>query len=152
MKKAALISLIILYSLSSVGISFKEFYCCGKLKSVSVVLADLQKDQCRHGNSKDECCKFKYQSLKVNDTHFAADQVHAPANFYTDLRIPETPFPTDVLIISEARIINGSHAPPLYRGVPVYIYNCVFRIWFFVVRFFRIKNAILSSGLLLQRA
>ncbi len=39
MKKLAAISLICIYGLATMGFSLKEFYCCGKLKTISVTLA-----------------------------------------------------------------------------------------------------------------
>ena len=38
MKKAAVILLISIYTLSTFGFCLKEFYCCGKLKSITVIL------------------------------------------------------------------------------------------------------------------
>ncbi len=72
MKKLALILLIITYSMSTFGVSLKEFYCCGKLKSVSVSLVDTGKAKCSKGGLEDGCCKLKFKTLKVKDNHFAS--------------------------------------------------------------------------------
>src|SRR3954469_20615080 len=72
MKKAALILLILIYSMSIFGVGLKEFYCCGKLTSVSITLINTGKEKCKKGDSKDDCCKSKYQFLQVKDKHFAS--------------------------------------------------------------------------------
>src|SRR5262245_44631136 len=72
MKKTAAILLIFIYAVSSSGFALKADYCCEKLQSIKVVLADKARD-------KEGCCKIKYQIFKVKDAHAAADVAHAPA-------------------------------------------------------------------------
>jgi hypothetical protein len=128
MKKVALIFLIIIYSMSAFGVAFKEFYCCGKLKSITVVLTDVKEDKCTKGESDDGCCKTTYQYLKVKDSHLVAADVTAPLSFSTDLHTPALPLQVFFFTTNHVDVINGSHAPPLHRDVPIYISNSVFRI------------------------
>lgn len=128
MKKIVLILLISIYSLSTFGVSLKEFYCCGKLKSVTLTLANEGKEKCGKGDSKNGCCKTKIQSFKVKDSHLAAAHLATPLKYYTELYNFTTSLQPVAFANCEAEVTNGSHAPPLYRGVPVYISNCVFRI------------------------
>lgn len=128
MKKAALILLICVYSFATMGFSIKQFYCCGKLKSVSVSLSSNEKTKCSKGDNKDGCCKTKYQYFKLNDTHLPTAHVASPISFHTDLCLSYISLQPFVMVAKDEDVINGSHAPPLHAGVPIYISNCVFRI------------------------
>ena len=114
--------------MSSFGVAFKEFYCCGKLKTISVILADAGKDQADKSTGKDECCKTKFQFFKVKDKHIAAEKATAPLNLYTTLPPTIPVIPSAPFVAQHIDFINGSHAPPLHTGVPIYISNRVFRI------------------------
>ncbi len=128
MKRTAIIFLLTIYSLSTFGISLKEFYCCGKLKSISLALSFEGKEKCSKGDNKDGCCKTKYQYFKVKDIHLLTAHVATPLNYCIDFHTI-TPFYQSISFVTqEIDIINGSHAPPLHTGVPIYISNCVFRI------------------------
>ena len=129
MKKGAVILLLLIYSMSTFGVSLKEFYCCGKLKSVSIVIADIEKDKCNKAAKEEGCCKTKYQYFKIKDTHFSTVYLTAPLKYYTDLH-PLTFSPQLISFNSPATdVINRGNAPPLlHPGVRVYISNCVFRI------------------------
>lgn len=128
MKKAVLILLICVYSLATMGFSLKQFYCCGELKSTSLSLMQDAKQKCAKGNEKNGCCDNKYQSFKVKDKHITADKVSSPAKHFVDLHL-YTPSFHDIIFASQKTIIGyRSNAPPLYIGVPIYIYNCVFRV------------------------
>lgn len=125
MKKVALILLLCIYALFSVGVSFKAFYCCGELKYISASFTDI-------GTSKtgkdDGCCKTSYQYFKVKDTHLASGDFSLPEKNAVDLPLFSTLYQTTSFLSLDIHIINGSHAPPLYTGIPVYISNCVFLI------------------------
>lgn len=127
MKQVSLILLLTIYSLSIFGVSLKEFYCCGKLKSVSFAIADDSKDKCGKGDSKDGCCKTKYHFFKVKDKHLTSGELATPIKHYTDV-VSFNPAYQSILLPQPVEIINGSHAPPLHTGVPIYISNCVFRV------------------------
>ena len=121
MKKAAIIFLVLIYATSSFGLAVKAGYCCGKLVSFKLVLANESKD-------KEACCKVKFQSLKVKDVHAAADVVTTPAIHFTFLHILNTCFEAGDLAYQQHNGFINIHAPPLSQSVPVYISNCVFRI------------------------
>ena len=128
MKKATLILLICIYSLATMGFSLKQFYCCGKLKSTTLSLVQEEKESCGKGNEKSGCCDNKYQFFKVKDNHIAADEVNSPVKHCVDLHL-FTPSFQDISFVSQkTAIAYNSNAPPLRTGVPIYIYNCVFRI------------------------
>ena len=123
MKKTFLILLICAYSIATMGVGFKEFYCCGKLKSTLISLTNKKQPAC----TKDGCCKTKHQFLKLSDNHLASADIYLPVkhvavlSFYTPVLTP--------VFTGRAVHINGSHAPPLYDDdLPLYLSNCVFRI------------------------
>jgi len=128
MKKIALILLICIYALSSFGVGIKQFYCCGKLKSTSISFAEDSKIKCAKGDKKSECCKTKFNSLKVKDTHIAADDISNPVKHFTDVHLFTLSFEVVALANGPMGIANTSHAPPAHYGIPVYILNCNFRI------------------------
>ncbi len=127
MKKVVLILLICSYSLATMGFSLKEFYCCGKLKSVTVALTPNKKQPCNKGDGSG-CCDNKYQFYKVKDNHFSGKDVDISLKYFTDLNFFISEVQQILFASRKIHVINGSHAPPLYTGVPIYISNCVFRI------------------------
>ena len=127
MKKIAAILLILIYSMSTFGVSLKEFYCCGKLKSVSVVIADIQKNKCDNTSKEEGCCKTKYQYFKVKDNHLTTTYVTTALKHYTDLYSSLPIHKPALFNKTVTKIPSPSDAPPL-RAVPVYLINCVFRI------------------------
>ncbi|MEJ7768459.1 MAG: hypothetical protein WKF89_11655 [Chitinophagaceae bacterium] len=127
MKKIVLILLICSYSLATMGFSLKEFYCCGKLKSVTVELTPNKKQTCNKGDGSG-CCDNKYQFYKVKDNHLSGKAVDIPLKYFTDLDLFTSVIQSISFSIQEIDVMNGSHAPPLYTGVPIYLSNCVFRI------------------------
>jgi len=128
MKKAFAILLIMFYSLSSFGVTLKAFYCCGKLKSVSVVLSEQGKPQHNKTNCSNNCCKIQYKFFRSQDQH--TTPVNADFNFYhsNGFHLPCTAFISPVYSVQGTSSIHSPHAPPLYTGVPEYIANRVFRI------------------------
>lgn len=128
MKKISLILLIAIYSLSTLGIGVKQFYCCGKLKSTDITFVQKDsKDKCGKG-SMGGCCQTKFKSLKVKDTHIAADDIGNPVKHFADLHLFTPSFELIALANEPINIANPSHAPPTHHGIPVYILNCNFRI------------------------
>ncbi len=127
MKKAILILFILIYSLATMGFSLKEFYCCGKLKSTTFSLMQHSQQECNKGDAKG-CCDNKYKVFKVKDTHISAKNIDNPANYFTDLQFDTPTFSITPFSFLRTLLANRTHAPPLYQGVSIYLYNCVFRI------------------------
>lgn len=131
MKKILSIWLLVLYTTASFGFSVKQFYCCGQLKTVSFTLKQDVKETCSKGNEKGGCCKNQFHNLKVKDTHIASDEFGNTAKYFTGLYLP-TPvifYQGPVFtIIEQVSIANPTNAPPLHGSVPIYIFNCIYRI------------------------
>jgi len=128
LKKLALISLILVYSLATVGVGLRQFYCCGELRSTTLALIQKASLQCSEGAEKGGCCANKFQFLKVKDKHIQSDEISSPVKQATQpdtyfISSPDLSFPGPSIVIA-----FRSHAPPVITGLPVYIYNCVFRI------------------------
>jgi hypothetical protein len=129
MKKFLSILLILIYSTASFGMSVKEYYCCGKLSSVSVsfnTAGKIQKDATKNGG----CCKTKWHVSKVNEKHIASDALALSAKHFTAVDFV-VPYSIDIcgFINTHPVKANAIHGPPLvYDATPIYIYNCVFRI------------------------
>jgi hypothetical protein len=128
MKKITVILLLCIYSISTLGLSLKSFYCCGNLKSVTVTLSQEAHEKCSNDDGSKDCCKTKYQFFKVKDNHIAADVVSTPVLHLINLHLFTPSFQVFNYQLEENYIAHKSNAPPLLQGVPYYIYNCVFRI------------------------
>ncbi|MBB5635024.1 hypothetical protein HDF26_002249 [Pedobacter cryoconitis] len=131
MKKVLSILLLLIYTTASFGFSVKQFYCCGQLKSVSFTLKQDLNEKCSKGNEGGGCCKNQFHNLKVKDSHVASDEFGSPAKYFSDLHIPalitfyQGP---SLAILEQISIANPTNAPPLHGGVPIYIFNCIYRI------------------------
>src|SRR5215210_6980915 len=104
MKKAAIIFLIFIYACSATGVAVKADYCCSKLESLKLVLADGAKD-------KDGCCKIKYQSFLIKDAHAAADVLVAPALHFTFIHTLNSFFATIDFDSRENNRLTDIHDP-----------------------------------------
>ena len=128
MKKIAAILFLTIYSLSVLGIGVRQFYCCGKLKSTSLTLVQESKEKCSNSAAMKGCCKTKFKSLKVKDSHVTTDG--NAVNFikhFTDLDIPVAEFKSAALANEPVVVANTSHAPP-GKAIPLYIFHCTYLI------------------------
>ena len=128
MKRITAILLLSLYSLSTLGLSLKSFYCCGKLESVTVSITQDQQQKCSNSDEKSDCCKTKFQTFKVKDSHIAADHINNPVKDFVYLNLFANPFQVINYPSQEVYISHLSNPPPLLHTVPGYIVNCVFRV------------------------
>jgi hypothetical protein len=130
MKKPLLIFILAAYAASVFGIGVKEFYCCGKFVNSSLQLVSSDNHRC--GMDQEEkagCCKTRVQFHKVTDNHGAASSVSL--NEKTDLfavipSLPETE--TSPAVASAETIGYRPNAPPPRRQVPIYIFDCIYRL------------------------
>lgn len=128
MKKIAAILLLSLYSLSTLGLSLKSFYCCGNLESVTVSISQHEQKTCANDDGASNCCKTKYQFFKVKDNHIAADVISTPVLHFINLHLFAPSFQLINYSSEELYVAHLSNAPPLLHTVHDYIFNCVFRI------------------------
>jgi hypothetical protein len=125
-KKILIFVTLISYSIASLGVSLNYFYCCGKLKSVSVKVNTEEKAE--KGKSSKGCCDNKTVIVKLKvdqkesdklDYQFAAPL--SPVILYADNYILSSP-------------ATNCKVNPLYKRPPplnlpsINILFCVFRI------------------------
>jgi hypothetical protein len=127
MKKLLSILLIAIYSTATFGMTVKEFYCCGKLKSFSVSFSANSKEK---QNKESGCCKTKYHISKVKDNHTTPDAVAFTAKHFVHSEIIFSALnivPVNNIQLQESNAIHGP--PPLLHGnTPIYIFIRVLRI------------------------
>ena len=128
MKRLVLILLICIYTTATFGIGVKSFYCCNKLKSTSISFSASTKEKCNTKGMKGKCCKTTFQYFKVKDTHVGADNVTSPAKAFTDLQFTIPSFQIIPIAPQQIIVAHYSNAPPLHYGLPIYIFDCVYRI------------------------
>jgi hypothetical protein len=128
MKKLALIAMICMYAISSVGIGIKAFYCCGQLKSTSIGFIQQPNDNCGMDNEPGGCCKTSFKSLQVKDSHVAADVIHFSAKHFIQAAICYHSFETGLFTANSIPTAHQTHAPPLLKDLPVYKLICSYRI------------------------
>jgi len=128
MKNITLLLLISVYTLSSLGIGMKQFYCCGKLKTTTISFIQQSNEKCGKGDKKNGCCKTKFKSLKITDNQISADKISNPGKHFTNLHLFTPTFEVTAITNEPLDIANPSHAPPAHQDIPVYLLNCNFRI------------------------
>lgn len=129
MKKGLTIFLLLIYSLSVYGIVLKEIYCCGKLKSITVSFTVNEKHKCCKYHERNGCSKTKYHYFKAQDNHFSATVTPTSVQPFTDIHfVGTTSWQPSLYSFHQKALLNNSHAPPWRSSVPIYIYNCVYRI------------------------
>lgn len=126
-RKFAVILLLTVYAFSYFGIGIKQFYCCGKLKSTTISFIEQNKKTCVNGGESEGCCKTKYQVVKVRDSHILGEFISNPAKIFADIHLITPTIEITALAVESKSIANAIHAPPK-RDVPIYIFNCVYRI------------------------
>ena len=126
MKQFIAISLFCLYTLSSLGMGVKQFYCCGKLKSTSISF--YKEKQCGMSKKMPGCCKtiFKKFQVKEHNSTFA----EYISSFHQDGCLPtETWKENNVNTLIDTPLqIHQANAPPDQLPVPLYILYCSYRI------------------------
>lgn len=128
MKRVTAISLLLLYSLTLVGLGVKQFYCCGKLMETSLGLATGHTHHCKMDEEKKGCCETAFKTLKVEDSHFSADHVAVPDTFFFTLVGIQLPAWGIEPLIERPYHIYYGNGPPLYSSIPTYMLNCIYRI------------------------
>ena len=125
MKKLFAITLLLIYSFSTTGMSFSIHYCCGKLKSIDWTLPEKKccDDQQKMGGK--PCCETKLiGNKKKSDQNLARLIVTPPATAIVD---PGS--------FTDIKVLSGSNqktpvifTPPPLSALPLFIRHQVFRI------------------------
>jgi hypothetical protein len=127
MKKAAIFLLLNIYTVATFGIGINSYYCCGKLRSVTVSLIE-QKDATCSKNAAPSCCNTRHQFLKIHDSHLAATGFF----YFSGLPVLDLPATRVNGIRLFASMIqkgtHAAHAPPPLSSCPLYILHSDYRI------------------------
>ncbi len=121
MKRFLLLSIAAIYLLSCTGMAVNSFYCCGKLKSVSLSEISL-----KHVKN-DGCCNTTSQIFKIKDQHLssAVTSLYAPlaaiipSNYFFGLDLPTFQQPIQH---------SQNYSPPGNFAVAIHELNCTYRI------------------------
>jgi len=129
MKKIIAIFLFTIYSLTTMGIGIRQFYCCGKLKSTQLTLVQESKEKCSNSDAMQGCCKTKFKSLKVKAIHVTTDNVTSLNKSFTTLYLPTPLFEVSNAVRQPVAMMSyASHAPPPRQNIPVYILHCTYLV------------------------
>jgi len=105
LRKLTILLLFVFYSLASFGVSLNFFYCCGKLKEVSLKQHSPETKDCPVKKGKN-CCENKTADAKVSvdqkTNGTAAPVLAAPGSFFVTPpalfgNIPEPIFTTTLI-------------------------------------------------------
>lgn len=126
-KKITILVVLFFYSLASFGVSVNYFYCCGKLKEVSIKLDQPPvHEKCPMKGDKD-CCKNKIVELKLSSQQELSHQMVFVPQVFVAVIAPsfnnwEAPVQSTTL---PAHLQNR---PPPLANTSLNILNSTFRI------------------------
>ncbi len=132
-KKLFVFILAFTYLAEASGMSLYKHFCMNRLVSWGLTKGGKNCPSC--GMEKDHpgkseckgCCKDEHKIIKLTGDHKAEFSIWSIALFGEAI-------PSFSLVESSVSTFgikstwNSIHAPPLYNGVPVYLFNCVFLI------------------------
>ncbi len=126
-KKFSIIVVLFFYSLTSFGVSVNYFYCCGKLKEVSIKLDQPPvHEKCPMKGDKD-CCKNKTVELKLTSQQEASQPIlFEPLLLATILSSPT--FDWGSPLISQGLFSQLQNRPPPLARTSLNILHSNFRI------------------------
>ena len=128
MKKLLSILLLTIYSVATFGMSVKQLYCCGNLKSVSISINIADKEKNEKQTKNNGCCKTKYHSFKVKDNHITSNKIILTEKQFVYIFNYPVALTSIIFPNSTPDSFNTIHGPLFSSGVPLYVYNCIFRI------------------------
>ena len=122
--------LAVIYFTASTGAAVHIHYCMGKLQSVNLWHSQEKKKLCSTCGmtNKKGCCEDKHEVLKLEKkynipvTGISATKIHSlPVQYYA---IDPALFQRNISLN-----YSFSNSPPGRGNSPLFIRNCVFRIW-----------------------
>lgn len=128
-KRIAVLSLLIVYVITTVGFAMSLHFCGSKISNIRINQSS-QKSCCSKEleTTPDKCCKDKHVKIRISDQQQTIQSAKIPGITGLDLFIlPSTPVIqcSDVITSSSRLSYRG---PPLNSDVPLTIQNCIFRI------------------------
>ena len=123
MKRAIVIALALIYTVSCFGMTASRFYCCGKLASVSVAFGIPGKIH----PDKNKCCKTEKLSFKIKDNHVVSNGFIIQPVAAIDVPAQVFQLTTHQPVEREVLQVHSGNSPPRYK-VAIYTFNCAYRI------------------------
>lgn len=125
-KKFLAISLLMIYGLSSFGLTINFHYCCGKLKTVEISNVKTKSCGMEKKMAGKPCCGDKTIELKVkSDYNTQASYTLSPLSpVILPVSYPDQIFHTPYSILNTKYL----QPPSLGSSPPLYILHCVYRI------------------------
>jgi hypothetical protein len=128
MKKLLAIMMLLMYGLSSTGMTLHFYYCCGKLDKVNFISAEVK--HCNKAKQytapEKQCCDNKEISLKITSEQTPGKILYSSVQFIADKATP--PDSSLSSPIETIKLTPEVFAPPPLSSPPLFILNCVFRI------------------------
>ncbi|MEO6883452.1 MAG: hypothetical protein ABI199_05450 [Bacteroidia bacterium] len=125
MKKVTAIFFCLFYLLSTSGVVWNNFYCCGKLKQITF-FSSTKSTACKSVKKLPGCCQNKTFFAKVKDNHPPSSELKVKKT--TDV-IHAYFVPLSILSVkAETFSFTRLYPPPLHCNQPVYIAECNFRV------------------------
>lgn len=120
--------LTLIYAVSSPGATLYMHICCGKFNGIDLNNSKDQHCPLSEKSFQKGCCDNKQVELKIKSEYKAETEakfLFKDITAYISLiySVVETP-----LFISNKPLHFSGVSPPLSTSVPLYIFNCVYRI------------------------
>lgn len=127
MKRLLIFLLLISYSFSSIGLTVNYFYCCGKLKTVSLKVKTTNTKNCKKRIGK-KCCENKTVEIKIK----ADQKQNLNPDFNFAAIILEKPYfiiySSAIIATTEKQNFSLYSNPPPQNFLSKNILYCVFRV------------------------
>lgn len=127
MKKFLVTILAVIYLATSTGTTINIHYCMGKKYDLQF-FNHKKCSKCGMRINKPGCCKTEYQLCKIKDNHIGSENVAIPFIHFSIIYFFNSALIINSVPLKPVAIINSSHSPPLYNGIPAYISHCIYRI------------------------
>ena len=126
LKKLSLILLLIVYGLSSTGMTLNFHYCCGKLKKVEFSTVPVECGMKAYHGDKKKCCDKNQVELKVKadqkitEAEKNAFKTTTLSGSFSDLSFSH--------LANDKYLVPSIFAPPPLFNHHLYLLHCVYRI------------------------
>jgi len=128
LKKFIVAILLIVYGISSSGMTLYVHYCCGRLDSINFSWTNNKKCPFASNSLRQGCCSSKQVELKIKSDHqpeYSVQSISKPLTTHqililsTEIASYTLPFPI---------VAYSSTSPPFQKNISLYKLNCVYRI------------------------
>ena len=126
MKKCIVILLMLVYGLSSTGMTLQVHYCCGKIKKVDWLSAPEKKCGNEHKMGSLPCCETKQVTIKAGADYFKNDLFYKDGKMFSFAVLPKHQAKVEHTLRNIIQTVLFP-SPPI-SSPPLFLLNGVFRI------------------------